>query len=84
MNKTVRLSKDSDELLNELAKDLKLSKTKIITKALKEYKRNLFFKKADEIYDKMTQDDFEQEKTEQALWEETFLTDLDKNIDQCR
>jgi predicted transcriptional regulator len=79
MNKTVRLSKDSDELLNELAKNLKISKTEIITKALKEYKRDLFFKKADEIYDKMTQDEFEQEKTEQALWEEASLTDLEKN-----
>ncbi len=79
MNKTVRISKDSDDLLNELAKNLKISKTEVITTALKEYKRDLFFKRADEAYSKMTQGEFDQEKKEQSLWEEASLTDLDKD-----
>ena len=75
MNKNVRLNKNSSDTLNELTNITNLSKTEIVEIALENLKRDLFFKKANKIYESFSIKELQEQKDEQSIWEEASLKD---------
>lgn len=79
MNKNVRLTKDSSALLDELTNLTSLSKTEIVSRALEQFKRDLFFKSADKIYKNLSDKELQEESVDFEQWEKSSLIDVKDN-----
>jgi len=72
---TVRISKQSKHVLDELAKYYKTPLQKTLEKIVQEHKKRVFFDKVDFAYDKLQKDskEWDKEKEERNIWNNTLL-----------
>ena len=77
MSKMVRISIDSDKILNKLSKEVKISKQKIIANALDLLHRKYFMEKANQQYLALSNKEKKEIQKESAEWDSTLLDELE-------
>ena len=69
---TVRIDEEAREILREIAEKENESMTRVLRKALEDYRRKLFLKSCADAYSNLDEKAWNTEKAEREEWEETL------------
>lgn len=69
---TVRIDEESREILKDIAEQESESMTRVLHKALEEYRRKLFLRSCADAYSNLDEKAWKKEKAEREEWDETL------------
>lgn len=77
--KTIRIDDETDKLIGELASELLKTKKDVLKEAVKAYKKELLFSKANLAYEVLREDKagWAQELEERAVWDDALMDGLE-------
>ena len=78
MSKMVRVSNQTDDYINEIASEAKVSKQKIVEKAVAMFAKRFFLLKTNKEYADLDVSELEKDLQEVDEWDDTLLDGLDK------